>query len=86
MLPPNVEEFGTSTFFGCTSITAIDMSSLTGVRKLPDYFMYCCSDLTDIKLPPNLEEFGSSTLCGCISLKAIDMSSLTGVGKLPTAT
>ena len=81
--PPNVEEFGISTFSDCTSLTAIDMSSLTRVRKLPGNFMEGCTNLTSVLLPPNVEEFGANTFGRCTSLTSIDMSSLTGVRNLP---
>ena len=59
------------------------MSSLKGVRKLPDHFMHFYTGVTSVQLPPNVEELGNFFLCKC-TLTAVDMSSLTGVGKLPT--
>ena len=65
------------------SAVTLDMSSLTGVRKLPDNFMNGCTNLTSVLLPPNVKELGANTFYGCASLTSIDMSSLTGMRKLP---
>ena len=81
-LPPNLEYVGRAFLAGCEHLTEIDVSSLVGVRTLPDHFMRGCTGLTSILLPPNVTEVGQFVLVGCTSLTKVDMSSLAALKTL----
>ena len=89
-LPNNVTTVGNSglsyAFYGCTSLTSVDLSSLTTMSGSYSigYAFYNCTGLTSVDLSSLTTVSGSYSLNyafrGCTSLKSIDLSSLTTVG------
>lgn len=88
-LPSNATDVGDNglsyAFRGCTSLTSVDLSSLTtvsGYMGLYDAFQNC-TGLTSVDLSSLTTVSGNSTLnyafYGCTSLTSVDLSSLTTV-------
>ena len=81
VFPPNITELGG--LEGCTSLDALDLSSLMRLRELGYSFLKNCTSLRSLKLPPSLEVFNYGFLQGCAGLEEIDMGNLELVAKLP---
>lgn len=88
-LPSNATDIGNNVlnhaFTGCTSLTSVDLSSLTTVSNSYafDHAFQDCSSLTSVDLSSLTTVTGSSAFTyaftGCTSLTSVDLSSLTTV-------
>ncbi|MDR0919555.1 MAG: leucine-rich repeat protein, partial [Oscillospiraceae bacterium] len=68
-MPDSVIEIADSTFWGCSSLTSINIpDSVTSIRP---YAFYGCSSLTSITIPDNVIEIEYGTFYGCSSLLSI---------------
>ena len=88
-LPANATSIGPSAlynaFYGCTSLTSVDLSSLTTVSG--SYGLYCafknCTSLTSVDLSSLTKVTGSNALgnafYGCTRLTSVDLSPLTAL-------
>ena len=88
-LPQNAIDVGDNSlhnaFYDCSSLTSVDLSSLTAVSG--DYALfeafYGCTNLTDVDLSSLTTISGfngmSSAFEGCTSLTSVDLSSLTTI-------
>jgi len=88
-LPANATSMGSyglyNAFYGCTSLTSVDLSSLTIVSG--SYGLYCafknCTSLTSVDLSSLTKVIGSNALgnafYGCTRLTSVDLSPLTTV-------
>ncbi len=69
VLPSALKKIGSSTFFGCPSLSSITIP--VGVEAIEGYAFDGCTSLTHIVLPSSLKKIGSSTFFGCPSLSSI---------------
>ena len=52
-IPLSVTSLSTYIFYGCTSLKTIDLSTMTGVNRIPEY-MFSSSGLIDVRIPANI--------------------------------
>lgn len=71
--PSTLEVMEFSSFWGCTSLTTIDLSN-TKVAKINAAVFNGCSSLTSVFFGPNTNEFCNTVFVGCSSLTTIDLS------------
>ena len=81
-LPPNVEELGQGSLGQCSSLTAIDMSSLVRLKELPDDILSGCARLATIRLPPNLEYLDYCVFEGLINVRELPEYFMSGCTSL----
>ncbi len=72
-LSSGVTAIGNSAFWGCSSLTSIDLSNITVISP---YAFYDCSSLANIDLS-KVTAIGNSAFWGCSSLNSIDLSNVT---------
>ncbi|MFI3295789.1 MAG: leucine-rich repeat protein [Rikenellaceae bacterium] len=75
VLPSDVTHIGGYSFYGCSALSSIDLSSITEIGK--GAFIHCTS-LASIDLPL-VTDLGYSAFYGCSSLASIDLPSATSV-------
>ena len=77
MICPNVTDISYA-FKGCSSLTEIDLSIITGSVTNMLYIAYGCTSLTNIKLPSDLSSITniSYAFYNCTKLKEIDRLSI----------
>jgi len=63
--------FVKGTFYGCTSLTEINLPE--GLTSIGDCAFYGCRSLTEIKLPDSLTSIGDHAFYGCKSLTQINL-------------
>ena len=88
-LPDEATDLGASSlsfnFFGCTSLTSVDLSSLSSVSGSDGMFgaFWNCTSLTSVDLSSLTSVSGdngmSYSFYGCTSIASVDLSSLTSV-------
>ena len=68
-------------FLGDTSLTTLDLSAVSCVTEIGDYFLYGCSTLTSINLSGlcNVTQVGAYFLQNCSNLTTLDLSPLSNV-------
>ena len=78
-LPDTLTKIGDYAFYGCSSLTSIDLSGCTSLQSIGVYALYSCSSLTEINLSDctNLESIGVAAFFSCKNLTNIDLSKCT---------
>ena len=80
VIPSSVTRLGDYCFFGCSSLTSIDIPS--SVTRLGWYCFSNCSSLTSVTIPSSVTSLGSGCFFRCESLTSIDIpSSVTSLGE-----
>jgi len=67
-LPESFTTISARMFYGCSSLTTIDLSSMTSIGE---YAFSDCSSLTVIVLLPTIEEIDAGAFSDCISLETV---------------
>ena len=77
----NVTGIGQYAFYGCTSLTSIDLSG-TQVTTIDIFAFYYCTSLTSITIPDSVTTIDTNAFRKCTSLTSIDLSGtqLTTIG------
>lgn len=71
--PSTLEVMEFSSFWGCTSLTTIDLSK-TKVASIEAALFRNCSSLTSVSFGPETSVFNNTVFVGCSSLTTIDLS------------
>lgn len=71
--PSTLEVMEFSSFWGCTSLTTIDLSK-TKVASIEAALFRNCSSLTSVSFGPKTSVFNNKVFVGCSSLTTIDLS------------
>lgn len=71
--PSTLEVMEFSSFWGCTSLTTIDLSK-TKVASIEAALFRNCSSLTSVSFGPETSVFNNTVFVGCSSLTIIDLS------------
>ncbi len=71
-IPSYVTSIGDSAFYGCSSLTEIEISD--SVRSIGDWAFSGCSSLTNIEIPNSVTSIGDSAFSGCSRLTEIEIS------------
>ena len=71
--PSTLEVMEFSSFWGCTSLTTIDLSK-TKVASIEAALFRNCSSLTSVSFGPGTSVFNNTVFVGCSSLTTIDLS------------
>ncbi|MBQ8522590.1 MAG: leucine-rich repeat protein [Clostridia bacterium] len=80
-LDSRTTSIGNYAFYGCTSLTSVDLSNCTNLTTIGNYAFDNCTSLTSIDLPSSLTTIGNYAFYNCTSLTSITLpSSLTTIG------
>lgn len=79
--PSSLISIGISAFSGCSGITSINISSLSGITILDNAF-YGCTSMTSISLPNSIT-LGDGVLSGCTGLTTVNIP--TGISDIPVS-
>ena len=80
IIPDYVTEIGDCAFFGCASLTSIELPD--GVTKIEAYAFRGCTSLASIEIPDSVTKIGRWAFCGCTSLTSIEIpDSATEIGE-----
>eukprot|EP01064_Diplonema_japonicum_P012040 TRINITY_DN19517_c0_g1_i1.p1 TRINITY_DN19517_c0_g1~~TRINITY_DN19517_c0_g1_i1.p1 ORF type:complete len:307 (+),score=60.99 TRINITY_DN19517_c0_g1_i1:45-965(+) len=71
-----------SYFLSSSTITSIDVASMTGVTVVDGYFLFQCEELTSFTTPFSLRSIPSYFMFQCSALVCVDFSSLTDVATI----
>ena len=78
-IPDSVTEIGSRAFYGCSSLTTIDIPD--SVTEIGSRAFYGCSSLTTIDIPDSVTEISYLAFSDCSSLTDIDIpDSVTEIG------
>ena len=79
VIPDSVTDIGYSAFYGCSSLTSINIPD--GVTSIDRRAFYGCSGLTSIDIPDGVTGIGDEVFYGCSGLTSIDIpDGVTGIG------
>ncbi len=86
-LPDTLTKIGDYAFYGCSSLTSIDLSGCTSLQSIGIYALYSCSSLTEINLSgcTSLQSIGVYALYSCSSLTEINLSDCTNLESIGVA-
>lgn len=74
-----VTSIGNSAFYGCNSLTNIDIPN--SVTSIDNHAFFGCSGLTSINIPNSVTNIGWSAFCNCSILKSVNIgNSVTTIG------
>ena len=91
---PNLQTIGKNAFYGCSSLTTLDLSTMSSLTTIKDSAFSGCSKLTTIKDSANSQEgavrlpYGITTIeqnafAGCSAMKYLSLpSTLTSLGQI----
>ena len=78
IFPSTLKTTTSSSFYGCTGITSMDLSSVTAIAR---YDFYGCTGLTSITIPNSVTTIGDFAFYGCTGLTSITIpNSVTTIG------
>ena len=76
ILSKNLAVIPSYTFYGCSSLSSIDLSNVT---EIGDYAFYACKSLTSADLP-KATSIGNYAFYGCKALASVELPQATSIG------
>ena len=77
-VPASVTSIGWGAFANCPELRKVDISACSGLKALPDNFVYGAAKLGGIAIPGSVTSIGSSAFEGCKALTAADINASIG--------
>ena len=79
-LPSSVTTIGSYAFYGCNSLTNINLSNCTSLQTIGNYAFWNCKGLISITLPANLQTIVNCAFRNCTGLENITFYKVPDIG------
>ena len=80
-MAPDIEEIGTSAFFGCNMLNEIDLHNKRNLKQLGNDAFAGCHRLEKMIIPAGIEKLSRGLFRGCVSIETMEL--LGNVKKIP---